>query len=184
MCVGSECVAELLALNLDLSSVLQKTIDPLLALVVVDQAHGQLVLLEQERVGVLALLLDGSSELGQGILTDHTSVGEPFPVRLDAGDGSLFALVAGGLGDLASSIVLGFALLPDVKLLYALARPVEVLALDPDVAHAVFAILALSHATGGFLLSGTHGGGCVMPVACGGKKRKVVFRGEEKAKIA
>ena len=82
------------------------------------------------------------------------------------GDRSLLALVAGGLGDFTGSVVLGSALLPDVELLYARSGAVEVLALDFDVSHAIFAVLALSHATGGFLLSGTHGEGYVMPVAC------------------
>jgi hypothetical protein len=47
---------------------LYETIFPFLVLVIVDQAHRQFVLLQQEAVGVFALRFDGTSKGVQRIL--------------------------------------------------------------------------------------------------------------------
>ena len=89
----------------------------LLGLVVLDQAHRQLVLLEQVRVRVILLSLDGATEGGQSILGDDTGVGEPFAVGLDTGRGPFTRLEDGGFCDVTSSVALSSAFGEDVELL-------------------------------------------------------------------
>lgn len=171
--LGAKRVLEGLALDSDLGSVLLEAVDVGLVL---DQAHGQLVALHQVRRGVRRLRLDCRAERLEGVLRDNTGRVEPLAVRLDAGDGRLAALVRGGLGDVAAGIALRLALLEHVQRLDLLRRaailsacaamnvwrqetanvPIEVLALDLDVGHAI-ARLALPLLAGGLLLSCTHG---------------------------
>lgn len=89
----------------------------LLGLVVLDQAHGQLVLLEQVRVGVLLLSLDSTAESGESILGDDTSIGEPLAVGLDTGRGRLARLKDGGLCNVTGGVALSSAFGEDVELL-------------------------------------------------------------------
>lgn len=106
-----------------------ETIDPVI-LTIADQTQGQLVALEQDRVGVLLLLCDGVSESTKRLLADDSAVGEPFSVRLDSGAGDVAALIGGGFCDLAICVSLCLALLEDVELLDLLCVAVEVFAGD------------------------------------------------------
>lgn len=95
-------------------------------LAITDQTEGQLVAFEQDGIRIFLFLRDGVAECAQGLLADDTTVGEPFPVGLDARVGGVTALVGGSLDDLAFGIALGLALLENVELLDFLGGAVEV----------------------------------------------------------
>jgi hypothetical protein len=86
----AKSVLERLRRNGDLGRMLLQPIDVALFL---NQAHGQLVALHEERGRVGGLRLDGGSERVEGILGDYTRVVEPLPVGLNAGNGRFSVLV-------------------------------------------------------------------------------------------
>lgn len=148
-------------------------------LAITNQTEGQLVALEQDSVRVFLFLCDGIAECAQGLLADDTTIGEPFPVGLDARVGGVAALVAGSLDNFAFGVALGLALLEDVELLDFLGGAVEVfsgagiskirryslhcvcaegsLPFDLEVAAAL--LCAITHTTVRLLLETTHGCG-------------------------
>lgn len=101
-----------------------------IVLAIADQTQGQFVALEQDGVGVLLLLCNGVSEGAERLLADNSTIGEPFPVRLDSCAGDIAALVASGFRDLAICVSLRLALFEDVELLDLLCVSVEVFAGD------------------------------------------------------
>jgi len=84
-------------------------------LIVLDQGHGKLVLLEQVRVWVGLLLGNGTSEGGESILRDDTGIGKPLAVWLNAGRRLVPRLIRGGLCDVATGIALRLAVLEHVE---------------------------------------------------------------------
>lgn len=104
--LGAEGLGEGLRGDGDLGGVLLEAVDVALLL---DQAHGQLVALHEERGGVRGLGLDGGAERVEGILGNDTGVVEPLAVGLDAGDGRFTGLVRGSLGDVSGGVSLGLA---------------------------------------------------------------------------
>jgi len=144
-----------------------------------DQAHGELVALHQEGGRVGGLRLYGRAEAVQGILRYYSRVVEPLPVGLDTGDRRIAVLVDSSLGDVSLGVALSLAIceaLENLDLLriagkllvnvcwkkFAGAKkgrrkniPVEVGALDLDIAHAI-ARLALTLLADLFFLLDTH----------------------------
>lgn len=76
-----------------------------------NQAHGQLVGLEENLVRVLGLLIHRLTERLEGILGNHSGVGKPLAVRLDPGVGDVSRLVGSSNGDITIGIPLRPSLL-------------------------------------------------------------------------
>lgn len=181
--LSAESLCEGLRGDGNLGGVLLQAVDVALLL---DQAHGQLVALHEEGGRVGGLRLHGRAEGVESILRDDAGVVEPLPVGLDAGDRRLARLVRGGLGDVSGSVPLGLAVCETLEDLDLLCRagvvlaawlqilivqcsgriPVEVLALDLDVAHAI-AGFTLALLAGSLFFAGTHG--CCVRVSRGGE---------------
>lgn len=137
---------------------------------VTDQAHGQLVGLQKDLVGIGLLLGHGVAESLETILADDTGIGEPLAVGFDSGNRGIPRLIFRRLDDLAVGIPLSLPILPHVQGLDLLRIAIEVLALDLDIVHAR-AGLALTDKPVTFLLAGPHG------CAAGGRgKRKIEGR--------
>lgn len=94
-------------------------------LVVLDQTHGELVLLEEVRVGVVLGLCNSATEGSESVLGDDARVGEPLAVGLDASNRCIAGLVRGGLCDVATGVALGLAVLEHVERLDLLGISVE-----------------------------------------------------------
>lgn len=173
--LGTERVSKGGRLDRHLGLVLLDTVD--VVGTILDQGHGQLVALEQDRVRVRGLLCHGAPERRQALLGDDTGVTEPLAVGLDPGVGDFSALEGSGLGDLAVGVALRLAILVHVQLPHPLGRavdiaasaicsqissqgrlgnlPVEIFALDLDIAHAI-AGLALANLSARLFLAGSH----------------------------
>lgn len=95
-----------------------------------EQAHRQLVLLEDDRIRVGDLVLERLSEVVERSLTDRARVAEPPPVRLDAPGCRLVGLELGDLQDLTVAVADGLARLSgeEVDPLGRLGIAVKVLA--------------------------------------------------------
>lgn len=105
--LGAKRLREGLTADGDLGSVLLEAWDLSWCL---DQAHGELVALHQERSRVRRLRLYSRAEAVESILRYHSRVVEPLPVGLDTGDRRCAVLVDSSLGDVSLGIALGFAI--------------------------------------------------------------------------
>lgn len=76
---------------------------------VLEQAHRELVPLQEHRVRVFLVLRERGTEVVQCRLRDNSRVAEPSSVGLDAAGGRLLALERGGLDDLAVLVAHGLA---------------------------------------------------------------------------
>ena len=145
-----------------------------LRLVVPNQRHGQFVLLEEIAVRIVCLSRNCVSESGERVLGDNARVCEPFSIWFYACRRCLSRLVYGSFCDVSNCVTLRFTRLEyiedfnllrganhNMSVVYSLRVttsafvPIEVLALDFDVAQAT-ASLALPLFAVGFLLEISH----------------------------
>jgi hypothetical protein len=172
----TEGIPEWISLNSHLGLVLLQTVDS--TIVIPDQAHGQLIGLEENLVRVGSTLGDSLTERGQSLLGDNTGVAEPFTVGLDPSCGLISGLVACSDCDVSFLVTTRLAILEHVqgldllgiaeenvshwpRLGVKLNIPVEIFTFGFDIGHAITS-LPLPLFTSGLLLSCTHGEGWKM----------------------